>query len=643
MQQKSQYDWLGNTVATADDANAFYDRSLGEIKNEVYQLKTATGITGNLSASYDVAGNMQSLTVHRDGPCVGSCNDQHFTYEWDEVGRLSAARRWDQVPWENLAPAAEMHYAYDASDMRVRKTVTLPGGVERHTVYIFGSLELRMAGWDEEIGYEISERTEVPYLMSGGERLGRVVHTIAPDTLEPTTRVFLELGDHLGSSSVVLDRATGELVERRTAYAYGAVESDFRPGRWHEFREDYRFTGKEDDVEVGLTYFGKRYYAPLLGRWMSPDPLAIHEPGRADENLYAYVNGRVCAAVDPLGLVAVLPVLGAMALGAAIGGAINLGIQGANAAFYGKEFSGSSFLASMAGGAVSGGLGGWAGGASGLGSASMGVFQAYGASAAGGFVSGGMRDGGWSWGHAFQGSALSLGTSAVLNHDLGMRPFNSAVIGGSGGSTSFGEGTAGEIAISTSVATHIGGWAGKYTLLGSKLGAAMAATNGALTGSRGVYNWGRPSGWLAFGLDSSWGLTGTTLGNALVATNAIWPGGAQFDSGESKRKNRQVYLEGFYTPAQPGYAFTQGNVISNLNRTSGGHSGELLAHESFHVTQSRLAGKWFQYSYLGWTGFFGGIGLAFGGQAKSAGYKQNPWEVTAREPKARFPNELFGW
>ncbi len=63
-----------------------------------------------------------------------------------------------------------------------------------------------------------------------------------------------------------------------------------------------RFTGKEEDVEVGLTYFGARYYAAALGRWISPDPLAVHAPGEADLNLYAYVHGRVLAAVDPDGL-----------------------------------------------------------------------------------------------------------------------------------------------------------------------------------------------------------------------------------------------------------------------------------------------------------------------------------------------------
>ena len=64
---------------------------------------------------------------------------------------------------------------------------------------------------------------------------------------------------------------------------------------------DSCFTGKEEDIDVGLTYFGKRYLSPYLNRWISPDPLAVHGLG-ADLNLYAYVSGRALKAVDPLGL-----------------------------------------------------------------------------------------------------------------------------------------------------------------------------------------------------------------------------------------------------------------------------------------------------------------------------------------------------
>ena len=57
-----------------------------------------------------------------------------------------------------------------------------------------------------------------------------------------------------------------------------------------------RYTGKERDTESGLDYFGARYYASNIGRFMSPDWGAKEEPvqyAKLDNpqslNLYAYV------------------------------------------------------------------------------------------------------------------------------------------------------------------------------------------------------------------------------------------------------------------------------------------------------------------------------------------------------------------
>jgi RHS repeat-associated protein len=208
--------------------------------------------------------------------------------------------------------AADLSYVYDGGDQRRVKTARdLLNGTTSHAVYVFGSLELRRTAFGPE-GADIdggaddyirNEWTETVYLFANGARLARLAYEEStPSVSDESLHVFLELGDHLGSTSAVLDLETSELVERSTYQAYGGTESDYRPARWKNFREDYRFTGKEEDVEVGLVYFGKRFLNTQIQRWVSADPLEVHAAGEADANLYAYVSGQVLKAVDPLGL-----------------------------------------------------------------------------------------------------------------------------------------------------------------------------------------------------------------------------------------------------------------------------------------------------------------------------------------------------
>src|SRR5690606_31541107 len=150
LQQTFRYDWLGNSDRTDDDAHGFYDRSLGTITNgsdKPYQLEAAvqTGGThnGSLTTDYDAAGNLIGLSVNRDGGCLpagADCN-QTFVYEWDEVGRLSRAQRFDGAAG---TPAADLRHYYDASDQRVIKRATV-GSDDRYTLYLFDTLELRRA------------------------------------------------------------------------------------------------------------------------------------------------------------------------------------------------------------------------------------------------------------------------------------------------------------------------------------------------------------------------------------------------------------------------------------------------------------------------------------------------------------------
>jgi RHS repeat-associated protein len=68
---------------------------------------------------------------------------------------------------------------------------------------------------------------------------------------------------------------------------------------------EHHFTGKERDTESGNDYFGARYYASVMGRFMSPDPSQLYysDPMNPQSfNLYAYVLNNPLKFIDPSGL-----------------------------------------------------------------------------------------------------------------------------------------------------------------------------------------------------------------------------------------------------------------------------------------------------------------------------------------------------
>ena len=66
---------------------------------------------------------------------------------------------------------------------------------------------------------------------------------------------------------------------------------------------EHHFTGKERDAESGNDYFGARYYASNMGRWLSPDkPFADqHASNPQSWNLYEYGRNNPLRNVDPNG------------------------------------------------------------------------------------------------------------------------------------------------------------------------------------------------------------------------------------------------------------------------------------------------------------------------------------------------------
>jgi RHS repeat-associated protein len=220
----------------------------------------------------------QTHFFDHNGNLIRENNSRHF--EWDYGDRMRVFR----TQTGNAEPSVYAHYLYDASGQRVKKLVRKQGGQIEVTVYIDGVFE-----YQRIVQGGVTRENNTLHVMDNQSRIALVrVGTPFPDDTTPAVK--FHLGDHLGSSHVVVDEA-GNWVNREEYTPYG--ETSF--GSFA--RKRYRFTGKERDEESGLNYHGARYYAPWLIRWTSCDPLGMTD----GLNLYTYTGNNPIAKNDPTG------------------------------------------------------------------------------------------------------------------------------------------------------------------------------------------------------------------------------------------------------------------------------------------------------------------------------------------------------
>lgn len=121
--------------------------------------------------------------------------------------------------------------------------------------------------------------------------------------LDAGHRMTYSLGDVICSTNATVDLRSGELLETTTFYPNGGRETHRSSTKTSFPVESSGFTGKEEDEDVCLTYFGERWLIPRIARWSSPDPMSIHAAAGGEVgNAYHYVAGNLLQGRDPLGL-----------------------------------------------------------------------------------------------------------------------------------------------------------------------------------------------------------------------------------------------------------------------------------------------------------------------------------------------------
>ncbi|MEB0045103.1 MULTISPECIES: RHS repeat-associated core domain-containing protein [unclassified Pseudomonas] len=199
---------------------------------------------------------------------------------WNSRDQLTIARLVER----SGGPNDEETYLYSQGQRVSKRLVTQAQSVShvRQVLYLPG-LEIRTLDDTEELHVITLDKVRCLHWVKG-----------KPATIEQDQLRF-SLDDHLGSSPLELDR-DGALISQEIYYPFGGTAWWAATSQVQADYKTIRYSGKEMDVS-GLYYYGARYYAPWLQRWVSADP-----GGDVDGlNLFAFVGNNPLRYVDPEG------------------------------------------------------------------------------------------------------------------------------------------------------------------------------------------------------------------------------------------------------------------------------------------------------------------------------------------------------
>lgn len=273
------YDPLGQLIEESSDKEVFhykYDalhnrvNSKGQIGiiDDLGQLASQ----GNQFYSYDLNGNLTRIS----GP------NEDISFAYDALNRLIHAEKEKEYA---------IDYLYDSFNRRILKKeqlwddATLDWSSPTVTRFLYDGIN--------EIG-AANEMGEIEELRVLGVGLGAEIG--AACAIELKGEIFAPIQDYRGSIACLVAMESGLPMEWRRYSAFGESESGTLIGI--ETRCPWGFSGKRADKKTGLIFFGARYYATKLGRWITKDPLGIPET----INRYIYNQNDPINRIDPYGL-----------------------------------------------------------------------------------------------------------------------------------------------------------------------------------------------------------------------------------------------------------------------------------------------------------------------------------------------------
>ncbi|MBT6842838.1 MAG: hypothetical protein HOA17_03450 [Candidatus Melainabacteria bacterium] len=183
-------------------------------------------------------------------------------YDYDELGNLVSFNK----------PSLDIQYLIDGNNRRIAKK--LNGNIVQRFLYK-------------------DQLEPIAELDASGNIITRYIYGTrphVPDYMIKAGTKYRIISDNIGSVRLVLEVATGTIAQRLDYDEFGNVILDTNPGF-----QAFGFAGGIYDTDTKLVKFGARDYDPVIGRWISKDPILFNG---GQVNLYVYVANDPVNFVD---------------------------------------------------------------------------------------------------------------------------------------------------------------------------------------------------------------------------------------------------------------------------------------------------------------------------------------------------------
>ena len=275
--QQFVYDELGNIQTMSSQGqwtrNYFYN------SNDNYLLGHTSGTT---EYTYDEHGNMTSM------PHINVMG-------YDQDDQLKAA----------IFPSAQVYtyYCYDSTGNRTRKVVQKPGNIIEDHIYL-GGCEIYRKKISNTLNFE-RETLTISDDQKAIVRIETKTVEYGSTISNPVSNKRYQYDNHLGSACLELD-SSAAIISYEEYHPFGTTSYRAGSSQTEVSLKRYKYCGKERDEETGLYYYGARYYAAWIGRFVSVDPLQFKYPYYTP---YQYAGNKPISYIDLDGLEEELPTL----------------------------------------------------------------------------------------------------------------------------------------------------------------------------------------------------------------------------------------------------------------------------------------------------------------------------------------------